>query len=431
MADVKREQELAERRKHDPQPTDLAQDHLVRKIFSKFRKPSDAGSAFATPRPSALLSKVTPKIHSDMELGKTPDLKITGHDSDTEVKAPIKPKIGISRWAASLAGDKTTTPAIGTENAAAITEKEDKEDAAESASRRTELVCRKSEHIHVVKDIRPPTQGNKWPKVSSSARPETIEETSETAPDKQLPTGQDSTTATGTKQQVTSKTAAGVVSTAVTTVQPKPVTSADLQQLIATLIDMRIDLKLEIQKLNNRINIIDQHMEDMAKKLETPPPLEIRSPAALSPTGPWGEGHTIPEGQARVKIKKEISPSSSHSHKTILTSTSSSTVTTVTASEKSPQHKEHHSSHHQGQQRQKVSSSHRTKSSSSSTIRTPTTPSQTAPLPTVSTHPDVATTTPLVPPAKSEGEVRTILESELAEQEVEADTTDDDKTIYV
>ena len=38
VADIKSEQELAERRKNDPVP-DLAQDHLVRKIFSKFRKP--------------------------------------------------------------------------------------------------------------------------------------------------------------------------------------------------------------------------------------------------------------------------------------------------------------------------------------------------------------------------------------------------------
>lgn len=37
MADVRREKELAERRKNDPQ-LDQQQDHLVRKIFSKFRR---------------------------------------------------------------------------------------------------------------------------------------------------------------------------------------------------------------------------------------------------------------------------------------------------------------------------------------------------------------------------------------------------------
>lgn len=37
MADVKREKELAERRKNEPQ-LGSSQDHLVRKIFSKFRR---------------------------------------------------------------------------------------------------------------------------------------------------------------------------------------------------------------------------------------------------------------------------------------------------------------------------------------------------------------------------------------------------------
>ena len=37
VADVRREKELAERRKNEPQ-LDQNQDHLVRKIFSKFRR---------------------------------------------------------------------------------------------------------------------------------------------------------------------------------------------------------------------------------------------------------------------------------------------------------------------------------------------------------------------------------------------------------
>jgi potassium voltage-gated channel Eag-related subfamily H protein len=37
VADVRREKELAERRKNEPQ-LGSSQDHLVRKIFSKFRR---------------------------------------------------------------------------------------------------------------------------------------------------------------------------------------------------------------------------------------------------------------------------------------------------------------------------------------------------------------------------------------------------------
>jgi hypothetical protein len=41
VADVRREKELAERRKNEPQ-LGSSQDHLVRKIFSKFRRAQQA-----------------------------------------------------------------------------------------------------------------------------------------------------------------------------------------------------------------------------------------------------------------------------------------------------------------------------------------------------------------------------------------------------
>ena len=44
VSDVKREKELAERRKNDP-PPDISQDHLVRKIFSRFKKSGDRSNS--------------------------------------------------------------------------------------------------------------------------------------------------------------------------------------------------------------------------------------------------------------------------------------------------------------------------------------------------------------------------------------------------
>ena len=41
VADVKKEKELAEKRKNDP-PLELANDHPVRKLISRFRKISDS-----------------------------------------------------------------------------------------------------------------------------------------------------------------------------------------------------------------------------------------------------------------------------------------------------------------------------------------------------------------------------------------------------
>lgn len=59
VADVRREKELAERRKNDPQ-LGSSQDHLVRKIFSKFRRA----------QPTAQLTKEGSQ-NSDVEKGDT------------------------------------------------------------------------------------------------------------------------------------------------------------------------------------------------------------------------------------------------------------------------------------------------------------------------------------------------------------------------
>lgn len=246
VADVKREQELAERRKNEPPVADLAQDHLVRKIFSKFRKPSDAGTFGSRPG-SSQVAKVAPKpVTMDPEAG-TKERRESGEtlapkgkgdpDSGSESRASTA-KSKLSRWTAAL-GTNATDTRVETE------EKEDKE----AGNRRTELVCRKSEHIHVVKDVRPPTQGNKWPKVSAP-RPDTIDETAE---------GEGTATTEATSRPRASVTSLLPVKTGLS--------SSDLQQLVSTLLEIKVDIKSEIQKVNNRINRIDQQVEEVSSRL--------------------------------------------------------------------------------------------------------------------------------------------------------------------
>lgn len=110
------------------------------------------------------------------------------------------------------------------------------------------MVCKKSEHIHVVKDVRPPTQGNKWPKISPSLRQDTIDEGRE--PYEEFKMIADT----------------GQMSDGRIVVHPKSINNADYQQIVASLIDMRIDLKLEIQKLVNKVNRIDDHLNNLNKK---------------------------------------------------------------------------------------------------------------------------------------------------------------------
>jgi len=48
VADLKHEQELDEMQQNQPQP-EFSQDHIVRRLISKFRKPSDAGTVGLSP----------------------------------------------------------------------------------------------------------------------------------------------------------------------------------------------------------------------------------------------------------------------------------------------------------------------------------------------------------------------------------------------
>lgn len=251
MADIKREQELAEKRKNDPQ-LDLAHDHLVRKIFSKFRKPSDGVPSTGLPsRPGSSAPN-----SSDIEKGGVAEKGAKQAQSEPESR--VSSALKASKWAAALGN--TSQQAQEVENALF-----DRDDHNLNMARRTELVCKKSEHIQVVKDIRPPTQGNKWPRVATgSVRHETIDEMAEDEQKTPTPT----TPAAGTTAAV-GKTTTGkdTADSNKILVQPKSINSADYQQIVATLVDMRIDLKLEMQKLTNKIGKIDEHISNITKKL--------------------------------------------------------------------------------------------------------------------------------------------------------------------
>lgn len=80
VADVKREKELAERRKNEPQ-LPQNQDHLVRKIFSKFRR---------TPQVQAGSKELVGSGQSDVEKGD-------GEVERTKVSVSNKPNLSINR----------------------------------------------------------------------------------------------------------------------------------------------------------------------------------------------------------------------------------------------------------------------------------------------------------------------------------------------
>lgn len=81
VADVRREKELAERRKNEPQ-LDQSQDHLVRKIFSKFRRDRTIHTPPNLPPPSG----------TDAEKGDTSDEKSTVRPMSTTKLSAVAEK---------------------------------------------------------------------------------------------------------------------------------------------------------------------------------------------------------------------------------------------------------------------------------------------------------------------------------------------------
>lgn len=52
------------------------------------------------------------------------------------------------------------------------------------------------------------------------------------------------------------------------------VTGSEYQQIVSSLMDMRVDLKLEIQRLNLKVSRIDEHLVELVKKMPRLPSVE-------------------------------------------------------------------------------------------------------------------------------------------------------------
>ncbi|KAH6927012.1 hypothetical protein HPB50_025286 [Hyalomma asiaticum] len=357
VSDVKREKELAERRKHEPLQ-ELSQDHLVRKIFSKFRKNGSASSAATTPAgggPTAPASPLAILPSPDVEKGaliitlplyldnkrytartghavekgalvrpasQVPAIVASSHDGSAP-QPPSAPKVvhiseapptsthapKLSRWAAlrsdsvSTGDNKENQPADNAQPhqvivkptvpaAAPVTPTIKEQPAAASTA--------------LAPPPRPSASGgggaasngggtsgttphrglSKWAK-SMSSKHETIEETAE--PETSSP-GKGSESEEGApppprqqqQQQVqhqhyqqqppqrppplppleappaSSQPSESLLS-------PRAGGGRDYQQLLANLMDMRVDLKMEIQRLHTKVSRIDEHLMELLK----------------------------------------------------------------------------------------------------------------------------------------------------------------------
>lgn len=190
VADVKREKELAERRKNEPLQ-ELSQDHLVRKIFSKFKRNGSHES-----RSGAGGGGSSSGGGGSGGGGESRDVEKGPNVEKTEIRANPQ-----SAQSAESSGPKSTTKWTVTQDPA-----DDKENAPAD---------------NVQKDVQKTgtRSFSKWSRVLT--KEPTIEEESP-------PKEED--------------------------------LSADYQKILANLVDLRVDLKLEMQRLNSKICRVDEQI---------------------------------------------------------------------------------------------------------------------------------------------------------------------------
>ncbi|XP_076647429.1 potassium voltage-gated channel protein ether a go-go isoform X1 [Halictus rubicundus] len=358
VADVRREKELAERRKNEPQ-LDQAQDHLVRKIFSRFKTDGEAqiGVTRAANGRSQqdsdeeLTVNVLPPWPSfrfrrerhtaDVEKGDGKDSKDgkegeSSHSrklSTTDESTAAKPRTG--KWGRLL-------------GSASLDSGSDTGTGPDTFKRSLSA-----------RDARPSSSGgsNKvFPKFGKLAG--TIEESGD---------GESGKESSQQQQQPA---------------QPSPADSKQLQlrrlesyddglitqpshdrEILAAVLEVKVDLKLEVQRVNQRLAKIEDMLQVLMTRLPTVSPQQ-QKPGSF-PSGGGGSGGTQPSSQAAPsssscqqgsQATQTTGGNGIGEQKVSIATASTSTMagegyreqgTTTERISKSQEHHHHHHHHHQ------------------------------------------------------------------------------------
>lgn len=273
VADVRREKELAEKRKNEPQ-LDQNQDHLVRKIFSKFRRDRaqhaaaqqsaqqtsdiEKGEQEGENNKSLVRVMSTTKLSSVAEKGDSSNNSIT-----TKVTRPASGRP--SKWGRLLGSSSLDSGSeCSTQAAQAFTRSLSAKDAPKD---------RPSSSSSSGSNNQPPTgSGNKvFPKlqkVSSGASPgitrqDTIEEIVEVE--------QPSTHYRNLNLRKMQSYDCGLRDPSSIslyhTPTPETIAPSEYKELLTNLMDFKVDVKLEIQRLNQKVGRIEDMLSDLVKRL--------------------------------------------------------------------------------------------------------------------------------------------------------------------
>ncbi|XP_063236097.1 potassium voltage-gated channel protein eag [Bacillus rossius redtenbacheri] len=295
VADVRRERELAERRKNEPQ-LDQNQDHLVRKIFSKFRR--DRALQQQQPPP---LPPQSPAAAVDLEKGEDRD---DGNSSSSALVAlggrqpHHRPTtIRASKWGRMLGSSSLDSGSDSLSAPAA---------SRCAASAASAVVANGKEH-HLQAGSPPASNGlgsgNKvFPKaLKLSAKPALSSSSPPPPPptqQQQQPRGDvvdeiveldDRPTVPGRAARRPDPLAVDGLGVVVRAAAP------EYKELVANLMDFKVDVKLEVQKLNQKVGRMEELLVEIAGRLGGSPSSNSQSPPQELDPGADGSA-----GQARA-----------------------------------------------------------------------------------------------------------------------------------
>ncbi|XP_076318646.1 potassium voltage-gated channel protein eag-like [Tachypleus tridentatus] len=281
VADVKREKELADKRKNEPSQ-DLSQDHLVRKLFNRFKKNGPEKSPPCANQVGVLSAP-------DVEKGERSSGTINENGGDKCKNSTVK-VFTISEVGERIEKAERTTK-WGVLKVAS-SDHEAKENKVTSGSQTStkggEAMEKKNEPPNVVKDTRPVSgianKGlGKWSKILGS-RQETIEEVSEpdshqATPKRKIsesfiyghPSDNNHSNVNGYQRNLHIEDQISVNKEpnddsgnfSGEMFVPRSISSTDYQQIIVNLVDLRVDLRTEIKKISNKMTRIDEQMAEL------------------------------------------------------------------------------------------------------------------------------------------------------------------------
>lgn len=255
LADVKREKELAEKRKNDP-PLELSSDHPVRKLISRFRKISDHKLTVNVDAEHNTPNNIAPVANHTAGGANSVAKVINVSERRASSAGKQNAVLGASKWGRLIAGAaqadaKSGTPVDG------ATPNNAKQENAPAAPR--------------------PKPASKWGKLLG--KPATIEEGPEDDAESKGPTK--------SKSNLRHKDGTSVISGALKLSRSQeegesssdaPVTQRDVtcsiggasnlsteQHVIASLYDIKMEIKEEIDTLNQKMNKIDSQISEILR----------------------------------------------------------------------------------------------------------------------------------------------------------------------